>query len=891
MHSLKALVSSKKPEVRQSPVFTTNWCGKDTSMIDDLNDDNPFDKYKNDTSKDHKDIYNHSTDDEDSKNDTSNMITAPVSEQKKRKLPSSISDSTANHQSDETNTELPNHSSWTEEADRELWEKHTQGINNGKLALLYNRSIGAIKARIGHLKDPQHAAYMRLKGIPNNDNSKISLDFSKKKEEKSNNKINAYITKMKKEQNQSKLTEQLKNQSSDKVEIDPDAQISLSQSQFRVLKTILLGKSVFYTGAAGTGKSYILKVFQDVMEYCKRTSSVYLTAPTGVAACNIGGQTIHAWAGIGQYLDHRDENFINQIGRSNETKGRWTTAEILVIDEISMLSAEVFDALNTAGKRVRSNNDHFGGIQIVVCGDFFQLPPIGVNSREVAKKTNYCFNSEVWGKLFSHSDGMIVLDKVFRQKEQQFLDMLNELRRGIITDKTHNMLQNKCNKTAYEEQMKSREDSKRDAIEKSDESIEVEIIPTKLFPTNKDVEITNERELNKLPGEVEVYHHTSEGLPESKRQLLQGMKSPQILELKVGAQVMLLKNLDVRNGFVNGTRGTIVGFTPPGEDAQTFPDGGPSSLFSKRSLPIVRFEVKVGNSSCQVEHILKEASWELKSGERVLATFTQIPLMLAWAISIHKSQGMTITNLEVSFSGMFEFGQAYVSLSRATDFEKLKLKGYQRYAIKCSREVLEFYTRLGYNKETFHKDDATVHTTIKELGEIYNTRTKITPPKPENDGWMDAKENFTSISKESKAMASSIYFGISKHQGDLMNRGNVLPISQNQREIMGKNSIEARTVVNLSDDEDEQMTSVKCEYTTPMPENNKGNAPIASRSNDSIAAFVNDDMFTSPNVTLKESSQLELTEAMRIRSAQNKAAALEKLEKRRKMEQSIALNK
>jgi len=714
----------------------------------------------------------------------------------------------------------------------------------------------------------------------------INLDFiAKLKDEKENNKKKSYIEKKRREEffNDNAIK---KHEAADTKELDENAQISLSQSQYRVLKAILQGKSVFYTGAAGTGKSYILRVFQDVMDYCDASSTFYLTAPTGVAACNIGGQTIHTWAGIGQYLDHKDPNFINQMGRSNESKSRWKTAKLLVIDEISMLSAELFDALNTGGKRVRANNSPFGGIQMVVCGDFFQLPPIGVNSRDANKKVNYCFHSDVWDELFGHDDGMIVLDKVFRQKEQMFLDMLNELRRGIVSDRNHNILMNKCTQTTNEE-ARNRNLQATKAILKSDEKDENDenetppnIVPTKLFPTNKDVEMTNERELEKLIGETEVYEHQIEGKTEFKKQLLQGMKAPPTLVLKLNAQVMLLKNKDVASGLVNGTRGEVVGFTVEGENA-TASDGGCSAIFANRRLPIVKFHCKSGNSSYYKEVTLKEETWELKSGELTMASYTQIPLMLAWAISIHKSQGMTITDLEVSFNGMFEYGQAYVSLSRATDFDRLKLRGYQRYAVKSSKEVNEFYQKLGYKTESFHKEDSTVFTTIKELSDIYFANDKAKPPPnpDKDDGWLEDPKS----SKQKKGTAVNINFGMSKHQESLT----ILPISQNQRDIIEKTKLEARTVVELSDDDDEEigiekMSTVNVKtLKTPFAEN-----PMIANSKTNITPIVYGNAFMSPLSTLAQGgsnqsgSKSNLTDEQRKKIEQNKALALEKKRKR-----------
>ena len=220
-----------------------------------------------------------------------------------------------------------------------------------------------------------------------------------------------------------------------------DTTMSLSEKQLKVLKAVASKKSVFFTGAAGTGKSYVLKILQDMFEGSEILSKVAFTAPTGVAACNIRGLTIHSWAGIGGSNNFNDlERLCGQVYRSREAKRRWELTEILVIDEISMLSAGMFDALSTIGCKIRNNfSEPFGGIQLVICGDFFQLPPVGLGN-----SVKFCFLANQWSKVFSaEKDNMIVLDKVFRQKDPTFLNLLHELRRGMVSSQSERFLLNK----------------------------------------------------------------------------------------------------------------------------------------------------------------------------------------------------------------------------------------------------------------------------------------------------------------------------------------------------------------------------------------------------------------------------------------------------------------
>ena len=217
------------------------------------------------------------------------------------------------------------------------------------------------------------------------------------------------------------------------------ATIKLSEAQYRVINAILQRKSVFFTGAAGTGKSYILRVLQDIMAHLGKTSAIAFTAPTGVAACNVRGLTIHSWGGIGLGEDPVEKMLAKAIGNQG-ARERWLRTEILVIDEISMLSAELFDKLSFIGSRIRNDHRPFGGIQLILCGDFFQLPPVGVGGGKV----NFCFEAKFWKELLANrDDGMIVLDKVFRQKDSNFLRILNELRRGVVSRETDAVLQAK----------------------------------------------------------------------------------------------------------------------------------------------------------------------------------------------------------------------------------------------------------------------------------------------------------------------------------------------------------------------------------------------------------------------------------------------------------------
>lgn len=265
------------------------------------------------------------------------------------------------------------------------------------------------------------------------------------------------------------------------------------------------------------------------------------------------------------------------MSRSREGKRNWKKTSVLIIDEVSMLSRQLFDKLARLGSRMRLNDEPFGGIQVIVCGDFFQLPPVGLSD-----KTQFCFESPIWEKMFPR-ENVIILDQVFRQKENSFLTALHEIRRGEVSQTTRSLLERKCIESSQGTSTSTTNTNSLGA--------------TKLFSTNRDVDRVNEEELNRLGGKEKVFHAHDEG-PDVG--LLKGMRAPEVLKLKVGAQVMLLKNLDVAGGLVNGTRGEVVHFERSEKR---------SNLFAE--VPVVRFEVMVGDKRSYDTRTIIEESWEI----------------------------------------------------------------------------------------------------------------------------------------------------------------------------------------------------------------------------------------------------------------------------------------
>ena len=305
---------------------------------------------------------------------------------------------------------------------------------------------------------------------------------------------------------------------------------------------------------------------------------------------------IHFFVAISKPGDTESDIMANSL-RSGPAKQRWKNTDILVIDEISMISNETLQQLHHLGMRHRNDGRPFGGIQLILCGDFFQLPPVAKGD-----KIRYCFEAPCWKELFesNRDDGIVVLDVVFRQKEDTlFLTMLNEMRKGIVTERTRRVL--------YEKAQESKRKALVEGQKPESEDDLTAIRPTKLFSTNKDVDKYNLCELKRLAdkedGEVHKFTAFDGGQEPYLKQLLQGTKAPQELELRVGAQVMLLKNLSVEDGLVNGSRGTVIRFEPARGRSHKF-----------RYLPVVKFLVTLGSTVSTETVVIKEEDFTLKVG-------------------------------------------------------------------------------------------------------------------------------------------------------------------------------------------------------------------------------------------------------------------------------------
>jgi len=391
---------------------------------------------------------------------------------------------------------------------------------------------------------------------------------------------------------------------------------------------MLSGESVLLTGPAGAGKTYVLNQF---IKFAKHEGKhVSITATTGLAATHLGGTTIHAWAGIG-VNDYVPNGFAEHIA-----KGRREIIEktdVLVIDEISMLHDFRLDMVDEVCRLVRKEPDvPFGGIQIIMSGDFFQLPPI---NRGDSRAGSFVVNSDVWQEL----DPVICyLEEQHRQDDEKLIGILNAIRAGDV-------------RRHHAETLLARTEVFPDDLEQL----------TELHTVNIDVDSMNEAKLRELDEDEISYEQSSTGAESYVETLQRSVLAPKVLKLKHGALVMAVKNSPERK-YVNGSIGRVVDFEPHTE------------------YPVVEFQ----NGK---EVTMSPDTWELRDGDKKRASISQIPLRLAWAITVHKSQGMTLDAARIDLRKAFVEGMGYVALSRVKNVENLYLTGINQMALRVSPEA------------------------------------------------------------------------------------------------------------------------------------------------------------------------------------------------------------
>ena len=457
-------------------------------------------------------------------------------------------------------------------------------------------------------------------------------------------------------------------QTSTNVVSESQQQLSLEQQiAFNKYKR---GHNVFITGPGGTGKSHLVKTIKSDLE--SRGVKHAVCALTGCAAVllNCCAKTIHSFAGIGLCAGEVHD-VVDKVIRNRRACTNWKTTHVLIIDEVSMLSTKVFEVLNKVAQVVRKNHSRpFGGMQVIFIGDFYQLPPVGRYTEP--ETTMFCFQSPQWHSVFS-LENHVVLKTLFRQKDAKFIQVLEEVRQGVLSPESVEILQER----------KVAKFAGADGI-----------VPTKLFPVNSDADRVNQIMYMKLKGEEHVYGIESKrdfstyvesatpipvelmalcetlSKEDAEQQLslfVEVCKLSTELRLKKGAFVMCLANLDVDGGICNGSQGVIDDFVAVGG----------------KMIPVVRF---VNGVSMRIFPKVYQ------HGDYPRLGVQQLPLRLAWAFTIHKSQGITLDYAEMDLgSRVFECGQSYVGLSRVRSLEGLFLSEFDPRKIKTNPIVSEFY--------------------------------------------------------------------------------------------------------------------------------------------------------------------------------------------------------
>lgn len=433
------------------------------------------------------------------------------------------------------------------------------------------------------------------------------------------------------------------------------------------------GHNIFLTGPAGSGKTFLLNQFIKLKKYEGKHVSV--TATTGLAASHLGGSTIHSWSGIG-VRDEIGAHFVDGLSKSRREIIEKT--DVLILDEISMMHDFRFDMIDQIARLVRRQPDKpFGGIQVIMSGDFFQLPPV---NRADSIEGRFVVFSNAWAEL----------DPVVCYLEEQHRQVEDDKLSGIL------------------DAMRSRDIRRSHAqalLDRADKTPPEGTIFTELHTVNVDVDTQNQAKLEQLDGDEMIYSQTTTGSKNYVESLERSVLAPPQLRLKRGALVMAVKN-SLERKYVNGSLGTVVDFDPATD------------------YPIVEF---VSGK----EVTMQPDTWELRDGDKKRASITQIPLRLAWAITIHKSQGMTLDAAVIDLRRAFVPGMGYVALSRVKSLDSLYLKGINRIALEISETAYDIDDQL---RNKSHIDGKR----FKDLQPVDIVST-IKPPKS-TSGWAEKIE-------------------------------------------------------------------------------------------------------------------------------------------------------
>ncbi len=479
---------------------------------------------------------------------------------------------------------------------------------------------------------------------------------------------------------------------------------SLSIDQKYAFLKFRQGQNILVTGPGGTGKTRWIQFLVQYMHSVEKNHQV--CALTGCAAVllNCGAKTLHSWSGIRMGKGPTDAILLRICRNRNAVKA-WRQVYVLIIDEVSMMSAKLLDLLDKIGRATRKCARPFGGIQVILTGDFFQLPPIG-NSMEDPLSSAFCFEWNQWSTVFPR-ENCIQLTTMFRQDDPTFVRILLEIRRGELSDESRDILLTYVNRDFAEEQQKQKQS------ETTTTTGGPPLVPTKIFPIRARADYTNETMYKALGDDVEEMEYVSrvqtnvqvdletgqpldadvllaskwltpEDMEREVARMMDGMQVTEVVRLKIGTVVMCTANIDLEHGICNGAQGVVIDFGD-----STMKNEMPSVLIggqNSMAVPIVRFA-----NGC----IRKIDFFARQSEEYPTIVVAQIPLRMAWALTIHKMQGATLDMAEMDIGKtVFEYGQTYVALSRVRSLQGLYLTEFWPHKIKANPLVLSFYDGL-----------------------------------------------------------------------------------------------------------------------------------------------------------------------------------------------------
>lgn len=429
-----------------------------------------------------------------------------------------------------------------------------------------------------------------------------------------------------------------------------DYESKLNSDQREAYEMFLSGVSGFITGAAGTGKSFLIMAL--VQKLREQGKIVAVTSTTGVSALLVGGRTLHGWGGLGKG-EGDAHSLLKKVRKRSKAVRNWRDTSVLIIDEISMLSPDLFTKIEFIARAIRNSIMPFGTIQIILCGDFCQLPPVATDV--------YCFKSPAWESCVTY---VAHLTQNMRQDNAVFQQILNDLRLGKVTQLAEELIEKRVGAE----------------IGYIDEKTGARIIPTKLFSTRKEVDELNKREVNKLVRSGQkMSRYRSKDVVECPEIISQkerdeyiamvnkNCQAREVLDVCIGAQVMLIYNMDIDAGLVNGSRGVIVRY--------------------EELRPVVMF-------MNGLEVICKANTWEMDLGDGIKVLRTQVPLILAYGLTIHKSQGASLDCAEMDLGdSLFAPGQFYTAISRIRSLEGLSISALDFDKVIVDPEVLQFYAK------------------------------------------------------------------------------------------------------------------------------------------------------------------------------------------------------